>query len=70
MGKSLLDRVFGAIFYFIDMTRESLYLTVYLDPNFILTSQGRLDLIHMVVEERVSTHPGYIVVKGSTGLGV
>ena len=57
-------------FYFIDMTWESLYLTVYLDPNFILTSQGRLDLIHMVVEERVSTLPGYTVVKGSTGLGV
>ena len=52
------------------MTWESLYLTVYLDPNFILTSQGRLDLIHMVVEERVSTLPSYTVVIGSTGLKV
>jgi hypothetical protein len=58
------------IFYFIDMTWESLYLTVYLETNFILTSQGRLDLIHMVVEERVSTLPGYTVVMGSTGLRV
>ena len=52
------------------MSKESLYMPLYLDPNFILTSQGSLDLIHMVVVEKVSSLLGYTVVKGSTGLRV